>query len=95
MRPVLEGAVTDWRSAVLLEKRDKRHPGESYFGVLTSEPRKYVEYANGERELYDLRDDPFELENSYSGTPPANLKARLDALKTCAGAACRSAEDGS
>lgn len=94
LRPVLEGTVAGWRSAVLLEKRHKGHPEQSYFGVLTSEPRKYVEYAGGERELYGLGDDPYELENRYSGTPPADLEARLDALKTCAGATCRSAEDG-
>jgi N-acetylglucosamine-6-sulfatase len=95
LRPVLEGTATGWRRAVLLEKRHRTRPEESYFGVLTSEPRKYVEYANGERELYDLGDDPYELENRYSGTPPADLKARLGALKTCAGATCHSAEGGS
>jgi N-acetylglucosamine-6-sulfatase len=95
LRPVLEGTVSGWRSAVLLEKRHRTRPEESYFGVLTSEPRKYVEYANGERELYDLGEDPYELENHYSGMPPADLKTRLNALMTCAGATCRSAEDGS
>ncbi len=92
--PVLEGTATSWRSAVLLEKRNKTRHQTSFSGVLTSEPRKYVEHDNGERELYDLRTDPYELRNAYSGRPPAGLNARLEDLKTCAGATCRSAEGG-
>jgi arylsulfatase A-like enzyme len=94
LRAVLEGTATSWRSAILLEKRHKTREGQSFFGILTSEPRKYVEYNNGERELYSLRVDPYELENRYSGTPGGGLKARLDNLKTCSGATCRSAEGG-
>ena len=53
---------------------------------------KYVEHANGERELYDLRSDPDELVN-VAGDPAqagtlAQLDARLEVLKTCAGASC-------
>jgi arylsulfatase A-like enzyme len=93
--PVLEGTASSWRSAILLEKRHKAKPKQSYHGILTSESRKYVEYRKGQRELYDLRGDPHELENRYSArTPPDDLKARLEDLKTCAGAECRSAEDG-
>lgn len=92
--PVLEGTATSWRSAVLLEKRHKTREGQSFFGILTREPKKYVEYRNGERELYDLGEDPHELRNIYSGRPPADLKARLEDLRRCAGATCRSAEGG-
>lgn len=92
--PVLEGNATSWRSAVLLEKRHKTRQEQSFFGVLTSEPRKYVAYRNGERELYNLRRDPYELKNTYSDRPPADLKVRLKDLKKCAGATCRSAEGG-
>jgi N-acetylglucosamine-6-sulfatase len=53
---------------------------------------KYVEYASGERELYDLRSDPDELVNvvndpAHAGTL-AQLDARLEVLKTCAGGSC-------
>ncbi|MDP9439751.1 MAG: sulfatase [Actinomycetota bacterium] len=92
--PVLEGTATSWRSAVLLEKRHKTREGQSFFGILTREPKKYAEYRNGERELYDLGKDPHELSNTYSGRPPADLKARLEDLRRCAGATCRSAEGG-
>ena len=53
---------------------------------------KYVEHASGERELYDLRSDPDELVNvvndpALAGTL-AQLEARLEVLKTCAGESC-------
>jgi arylsulfatase A-like enzyme len=53
---------------------------------------KYVEHASGERELYDLRSDPDELVNivndpTQEGTL-AQLDARLEVLKTCAGDSC-------
>ncbi len=56
----------------------------------------YIEYVTGERELYDLVTDPFELQNLVR-TVPANLlsqfAARLADLRRCAGAACRTAEN--
>jgi arylsulfatase A-like enzyme len=56
----------------------------------------YVEYESKEHELYDLRKDPYELNNLYDSTTPAlisELDARLDALGDCAGEGCRAAED--
>ncbi|HEY3248219.1 MAG TPA: sulfatase [bacterium] len=56
----------------------------------------YIEYATGDRELYDLRQDPFELQNLITSAPPPFLAAagtRLTALKQCAAGTCRSAED--
>jgi N-acetylglucosamine-6-sulfatase len=52
---------------------------------------KYVEYATGPRELYDLRPDPFERRNIYAvKRETANgLAAQLARLRTCAGASCR------
>jgi arylsulfatase A-like enzyme len=52
----------------------------------------YAEYTSGERELYDLVDDPDELVNRdldphYSGIE-AELAHRLAQLRTCAGASC-------
>ena len=52
----------------------------------------YVEYANGQRELYDVRADPDEMVNlAGSGrvSVEATLHRRLDALRTCAGATCQ------
>lgn len=97
LRPLLEGsaATTTWRTAFLLERRNLTTPGASLYGIRTSGGRKYIEYKSGFRELYDLRTDPYERANSYKATaPPAELARRLQALKECAGATCRAAEDG-
>jgi N-acetylglucosamine-6-sulfatase len=97
LRPLLEGSVTSWRSAILLEGREGpwTHAASSYHGIRTSAGKKYVAYENGFRELYYLNADPYELTNRYDVfTPPTNLATRLKALKGCAGDGCRTAEDG-
>jgi N-acetylglucosamine-6-sulfatase len=64
----------------------------------------YNEYSNGDRELYDLNTDPFELQNLLYDPPPAGpvggepdpanialanqLSVRLAQLKGCSGASC-------
>lgn len=95
LRPVMEGSATAWRSAFLMERRKGDAPSQSYYGIRASGLRKYLEYEGGFREYYDLHTDPYELANSYDASaPPADLAARLQALKSCAGATCRAAEDG-
>jgi N-acetylglucosamine-6-sulfatase len=95
LRPVLKGNATIWRSAILLERRDNGNPGRSFYGIRTSDGRKYLEYRSGFREGYNLPADPYELRNRYKGAPrPSGLATRLQALKACAGPSCRSAENG-
>jgi N-acetylglucosamine-6-sulfatase len=103
LRPILEeDKPTAWRTAILLERRNP-HPdrlqssyaARSFNGIRTSSGRKYIEYALGPRELYDLNSDPYELTNLYdAATPPKGLPTRLEALKRCAGDECRAAENG-
>jgi N-acetylglucosamine-6-sulfatase len=55
----------------------------------------YVEYATGDRELYDLRFDPDETVN-LAGTRPALERAlahRIAHLRRCGGSGCRMVED--
>jgi arylsulfatase A-like enzyme len=55
----------------------------------------YVEYATGEKELYDLTKDPDELDNLAASADPALvavLHGRLDELRACRADSCRSAE---
>ena len=95
LRPVLEGNVTTWRSAVLLEAA--AHYSPAYRGIRTGTTtgRKYVEYADGSGELYNLGTDPYELTNSYNPTAaPSDLVSRLRALEGCAGNGCFTAENG-
>jgi arylsulfatase A-like enzyme len=56
----------------------------------------YVEYATGERELYDLEKDPDQLDNLAGTADPALLDvlhARLEAMRTCSGGGCRDVEN--
>ena len=56
---------------------------------------KYVEYSTGERELYDLRHDPFELQNVAARAQPAaltELSLAARRLADCAAASCRQRE---
>ena len=95
LRPVLEGGATSWRSAVLLEQRKGSESDAGFSGIRTSGGRKYIEYNNGFRELYDSSTDPYEENNSYNASArPADLEKRLQTLKSCAGTTCQAAEDG-
>ena len=49
-------------SDFLIEHMEGSNPVPSYCGVRT-ETQKFVRYATGERELYDLSDDPDEMVN--------------------------------
>lgn len=52
----------------------------------------YAEYSNGEREMYDLVRDPYELQSVANDPAYAamrtSLAARLARLRTCAGRSC-------
>ena len=56
----------------------------------------FTDYMNtGERELYDLNADPYQLQSKpRAGNEQlySDLQTRLDALRGCSGAGCRSAE---
>ncbi|MCP2342551.1 sulfatase family protein [Actinomadura rupiterrae] len=62
----------------------------SYEAIRTAH-EVYAEYADGEREYYDLRTDPNELNNTVQQLTPqrlAQLRATLNKLKRCKGANC-------
>ena len=82
--PLLEGGPEIRDRELLLETRD-------YAGIRLRR-WVYVEPARGDPELYDLRDDPYELENLAAEPRQAGLierlSARLAELRDCAGADC-------
>jgi len=96
-----------WRQAFLTEhfvdargqaggRPGRRGGGAPAFSGLRTRDAKYVEYATGERELYDLRADPYELRNLAATAPQellSRLAARLAELRQCGGRSCRKAED--
>jgi arylsulfatase A-like enzyme len=62
------------------------------FGIRRG-PWSYNVYSDGEDELYNLEDDPYQLTSVTDDPGLASLKASLDAelerLRTCSGASCR------
>jgi arylsulfatase A-like enzyme len=86
--PLLENSAAPWRDALLLEHWPTEEGVGSiipeFYSVRTAE-WKYTEYVTGECELYDLVNDPFELQNladrwRYRDIQSV-LEARLAALK--------------
>ncbi|MGH6819988.1 MAG: sulfatase-like hydrolase/transferase, partial [Methylocella sp.] len=70
--------------------------GPPVFKGIHTEDYVYVEYRDGERELYDMKADPNQLSNIYETADQglvAKLSAWLAALSNCAGASCRAAEN--
>ena len=96
--PLLSAPATDWSRQILHEYVAGEGPladdtDPSFEGVRTDTGLVYVEHATGERELYDLNSDPFQLESlhddpSYAAQRDA-MAARLAELRQCAGASCR------
>lgn len=67
------------------------HPSATYFGLRTTR-YKYIEYATGERELYDLVNDPHELNNLAAFATPAFLRqasAWIMDFSQCSRDSCR------
>ena len=65
------------------------------YEALRTEEWLYVESVNGERELYNRRTDPYELDNVIATAPVSivnALHAQFVALTTCAGPTCRIAD---
>jgi arylsulfatase A-like enzyme len=101
LTPLLGGdppPVSEWRSAFLVESKGNYSLSRPRFEAVRTAGSLYVEYDTGEKELYDLREDPYQLTNRYRTAEPEvrqALESRLSALRDCSGAGCRAAEDGS
>jgi N-acetylglucosamine-6-sulfatase len=76
---------------ILLENGE-RGAAREYVAIRTPH-HLYAEYRNGDRELYDLRSDRFQLRSLHADPGRAALRgvlaARLAKLRSCRGAACR------
>ena len=82
--PLIQQTIGEWAEAALIEKHTDPHYAGEYFGLRTAD-YTYVEHDSGEKELYDLATDPYQLENAtgqpdYADTQ-AQLAARLAAMK--------------
>jgi N-acetylglucosamine-6-sulfatase len=98
--PLLTGDTQppeDVRRFSPLDEAPLKDAGRPALKAVRTEDRLYVEYETGESELYDLRRDPYQLNNVYEDTELKHLwrlEEGLDALRDCAGEECRVAEDG-
>jgi arylsulfatase A-like enzyme len=90
-----------WRQALLIElgspsQARRRRTGRPACQAVRTKEYLYVEYVGtGERELYNLHDDPYELQSSYVTADRsllAALSSQLARLRECAGSSCRTAE---
>ena len=93
-----------WRNAALIEhhgpaidprdpdRQDRASGNPTTYEAMRTDRYLYVEYSDGERELYSLRRDPFELHNragSLSAIQLAELHDDLARLENChTGAEC-------
>ncbi len=63
------------------------------FAAIRTARYMYAEHSTGEKELYDLRGDPYELRSRHNDPAYANARSvlanRLHKLETCSGASCR------
>jgi arylsulfatase A-like enzyme len=83
--------VGSWRIDLLAEYWAADDEGVPNWAALRTDTLTYVEYATGERELYDLNDDPYEADNLAASADPSELAAlseRLARLRQCRAAAC-------
>jgi N-acetylglucosamine-6-sulfatase len=101
--PLLTGNDVGWRQVVLIEgfgkETESNEGGETAtpaFLALRSRDILYTEYETGERELYDLRNDPHQLSNVAQDAPNTLLREysrRLKAISSCSGSECARWED--
>ncbi|WP_148574089.1 sulfatase [Nocardioides caldifontis] len=84
--PIAKGPTDDLGEAVLIQGGSFFHDGPWAFQGVRKGRWKYVEHWQGQRELYDLTNDPFELANLAGRRPAreAELKADLDRLSATA-----------
>jgi hypothetical protein len=84
------GETQNWRKDFLVELYRHLPPDQNgdVVKALRTEHEVYVEYASGPRELYDLRTDPYQLQNIYATADPAHiadLSRRLAELASSSG----------
>jgi N-acetylglucosamine-6-sulfatase len=67
-------------------------PPKNYYGIRLG-PYKYIEWPDGEKELYDLEKDPYELNNKARDGNYFPIRGflhrELERLETCVGRECR------
>ncbi|MGE3292548.1 MAG: sulfatase [Geminicoccaceae bacterium] len=97
--PLLNAPDRTWRNAFGVERRERETleiDGAAGFDGVRTANYLYVRYLDGDRELYDLRRDPHQLDNIAAKADPALVQAlegRTSGLASCTGSYCRTLED--
>jgi arylsulfatase A-like enzyme len=92
--PLLTGNLSrarEWRQAFLVEFWQLPNLPFPDYQAIRSADCKYVEWNGGDLELYELLDDPFEMNSVHRQTNPqllAKLSSELARLSECAGDSC-------
>jgi arylsulfatase A-like enzyme len=88
--PLLRDPGRSWGRDLLLQRGGA---GAQVFQAIRTPRFKYVEYGNGEKELYDLAADPHELQSRHGDVGLVALREelarRVAVLRRCAGSTCR------
>ena len=67
------------------------------YAVLKDTGFTYTRYATGEREYYNLRKDPYQVESKHRNLDPdrrRRLEQKISRLVNCVGSSCRTADGG-
>ncbi len=75
--PLLRGEQPAWRTDFLAEAWGQDLPGQPDWAAVHSLGWSYVQHASGDLELYDLQEDPYEVENRAGDSAYAAQQARL------------------
>lgn len=90
-RPLQELSRRDRNRDILIETGPKRS-GEPWYAAIRTDGHLYVEHSTGDRELYDLAADPYQLDSRHADPKLATLRqdlsARLQRLRKCSGGNC-------
>ncbi|MES1247355.1 MAG: sulfatase [Actinomycetota bacterium] len=81
--PLLHGERVPWRKSFLVEYLGRNLlpvGGPPPYVAVHTDRYLYIEYRNGWRELYDLRHDPWELDNVADAKSYASVRAELHTL---------------
>ena len=97
--PLLRTPDMPWRKSFLVQRMGLESNDRQRFAnalALRTGADIYIAYEDGERELYDLRTDPNELDNGYESADPtliAELSNRLINLTLCRAEECGALEN--
>jgi N-acetylglucosamine-6-sulfatase len=99
LMPLLDDPSLPWRRSFLIQRlgleSDERLKPANALAIRTLR-HTYIAYNNGEREMYDLETDLYQLESIEPTADEALIDAlatRLTGLRACRGQACRDLED--